>query len=141
MLIKYCYKQCNLHFVYNCLLANWFHVPQTSIVCDRNWILSCKCRNLYVLSCLCEVHLHTNTYCRDWCRLADNIWDNQKLNFVEERYSVISHFVSPTRVFYNKSRINYFLHVSLLYRFLPPVNLNLSASVLKGKQFQCAVQT
>jgi hypothetical protein len=47
--------------------------------------------------------------------------------------SAISHFVSRTRVFYDKSRRNYFLRVSLLYHFLPPVNLSLSASVSKGK--------
>jgi hypothetical protein len=54
--------------------------------------------------------------------------------------SSISHFVSLKRVICDKSRRNFFLHVFLLYRFLPPVNQNLSVSVSKGKQLECAVQ-
>lgn len=91
---------------------------------------------------VCESHLHTNPYgmySADWLITYGIIKNYISLKTDNFRDSAISHFVSPTRVFYDKTRRTYFLLVSLLYGFLRPVNLNLSASVSKGKQLQCAV--
>jgi len=61
MLIINCYKIMVVTVFYNCLLASWFLVIQTSTAYDQIWILSCNCRHYSLV--MCKLVFITDTVC------------------------------------------------------------------------------